>query len=88
MISTLKQRINTKEKAHIKLHPGDPTKYREEASNHGYLILRMMLMYGRAYPTIIMKLLCAEFMCSNKNKVTIESGNVKGMSKIKRILLQ
>ena len=52
MISTLKQRINTKEKAHNKLHPADPTKHGEGASNHGYLVLRMMLMHYRAYPTI------------------------------------
>ena len=30
----------------------DPTKYREEASNHDYLVLRTILMPGQAYPTI------------------------------------
>ena len=37
---------------HNKLHPAGSTKYREEASNHGYLVLRTMLMHVRGYPTI------------------------------------
>ncbi|GBP09117.1 hypothetical protein EVAR_4007_1 [Eumeta japonica] len=35
--------------AYNKLHSADPTKYREETSNHGYLVLQMMLMHGPAY---------------------------------------
>ena len=35
-----------------KLHPADPTKYREGASNRGYLVLRTILMHGRVYGTI------------------------------------
>ncbi|GBP00864.1 hypothetical protein EVAR_2207_1 [Eumeta japonica] len=32
--------------AHNKLHPADPTNYREEALNHGCLVLQTMLRYG------------------------------------------
>ena len=38
---------------HNKLQPADPTKYKEEASNHGYLVLRTMLLHGQAYPYIV-----------------------------------